>query len=73
LTVRLTSQTKTKVGYNDPVVLCGNDHRSTNKRYAGDNRLITPKRPYRRGGLAPRCWIITSWSWSRFQGFSCSL
>ena len=29
--------------------------------YPGDNRLISPKSPYRRGGLAPRCRLITSW------------
>jgi len=40
LTVRSTDQTGTKVGYSDPMILCGKDHRSTNKRYAGDNRLI---------------------------------
>jgi len=28
--------------------------------------------PYRRKRLAPRCRLITSWSWSRFQGFGCS-
>ncbi len=27
-------------------------HRSTDKSYPGDNRLISPKSPYRRGGLA---------------------
>ncbi len=27
-------------------------HRSTDKSYPGDNRLISPKRPQRRGGLA---------------------
>ena len=47
-------------------------HRSTDKRYARDNRLITPKRPNRRGCLAPRCRLITSWSCRRFQGFGCS-
>jgi len=41
LTVRLTNQAGTKVGYNDPVILNGKGYRSTNKRYAGDNRLIT--------------------------------
>jgi len=41
LTVRLINQTGTKVGYNDPVILYGKGHRSTDKRYAGDNRLIT--------------------------------
>ena len=40
LTVRLTNQTATKVGYNDPIILNGNDYRSMNKKYAGDNRLI---------------------------------
>ena len=47
-------------------------HRSTDKRYAGDNRLMTPKSSYRRGGLAPRCRLIASWGWSRSQGFGCS-
>src|SRR5208283_4966244 len=28
-------------------------HRSTDKRYSGDNRLISPKSSHRRGGLAP--------------------
>ena len=28
---------------------------SKDKRYSGDNRLITPKSSHRRGGLAPRC------------------
>ena len=42
LTVRLTNQAGTKVGYSDPVILNGKGHRSTNKRYARDNRLITP-------------------------------
>ena len=47
-------------------------HRSTDKRYSGDNRLIPPKSPYRRRSLAPRCRLITSWGWSRSQGFGCS-
>jgi hypothetical protein len=38
LTVRLTNRAGTKVGYSDPVILCGKGHRSTNKRYAGDVR-----------------------------------
>ena len=42
LTVRLTNRAGTKVGYSDPVILNGKGHRSTNKRYAGDNRLIAP-------------------------------
>jgi len=36
----LTNQTKTKVGYSDPMILCEKGHRLSNKRYAGDNRLI---------------------------------
>ena len=55
---------------NRPLVL--NCRRSTDKSYPGDNRLISPKSPYRRGGLAPRCRLIASWSWSRFQGLGCS-
>src|SRR3546814_15355364 len=33
---------------------------------------MTPKSPYRRGRLAPRCRLITSWGWSRSQGYGCS-
>jgi len=47
-------------------------HRSKDKRYSGDNRLIAPKSSNRRSGLAPRCRLVTSWGWSRFQGFGCS-
>ena len=50
---------RTKVGLSDQVVeWCS---RSTDKSYPGDNRLISPKSPYRRGGLASRCRLITSW------------
>ena len=72
LTARVTARAETKVGHSDPVVPCVEGHRSTDKRYAGDNRLISPKSPHRRGGLAPRCRLITSWGWSRSQGFGCS-
>ena len=48
-------------------------HRATDKRYSGDNRLITLKSPYLRSGLAPRCRLITSWCCKWYQGFSCSL
>ena len=34
---------------------------TTDKSYPGDNRLISPKSPHRRGGLAPRCRLIASW------------
>ncbi|KAF1858551.1 hypothetical protein Lal_00015069, partial [Lupinus albus] len=52
--------------------LTGAGHRSTDKRYSGDNRLIPPKSSYRRGSLAPRCRLITSWGCSRSQGYGCS-
>ena len=61
LTARQTSRAGTKVGLSDPVEREWNCHRSTDKSYPGDNRLISPKSPYRRGGLAPRCRLITSW------------
>src|SRR5690606_3589511 len=47
-------------------------HRSTDKRYSGDNRLIPPKSSYRRRCLAPRCRLISSWGCSRSQGYGCS-
>ena len=47
-------------------------YRSTDKRYSRDNRLMTFESSYRRSRLAPRCRLITSWSWKRFQGFGCS-
>src|SRR5665811_820678 len=72
LTARLTSRADTKVGHSDPVVLYGRGHRSTDKRYSGDNRLIPPKSSYRRGSLAPRCRLITSWGCSRSQVYGCS-
>src|SRR6188768_2616105 len=46
--------------------------RSTDKRYPGDNRLILPKSPYRRHGLAHRCRLVASWGWSCSQGLGCS-
>src|SRR5438445_3111202 len=47
-------------------------YRATDKRYAGDNRLIASESSHRRGGLAPRCRLITSWGWRRSQGSGCS-
>ena len=60
LTARVTIRAGTKV------------HHLTDKRYSGDNRLIFPKSSHRRESLAPRCRLITSWGWSRSQGFGCS-
>ena len=72
LTARMTVRAVTKVGVSDPAVCEWKCRRSTDKSYPGDNRLISPKSSHRRGGLAPRCRLITSWSWSRFQGLGCS-
>src|SRR5213075_1681701 len=71
LTARPTSRAETKVGHSDPVVPRG---RAIAQRIKGtpDNRLMMPKSPYRRHRLAPRCRLITSWCWSRSQGFGCS-
>ena len=72
LTARVTARAVTKVGVSDPAVCEWKCRRSTDKSYPGDNRLITPKSSHRRSGLAPRCRLIASWSWSRFQGLGCS-
>ena len=72
LTARMTVRAETKVGVSDPAVCEWKCRRSTDKSYPGDNRLISPKRSQRRGGLAPRCRLITSWSGSTFQGLGCS-
>ena len=72
LTARQTSRAGAKAGLSDPVERKWNCHRSTDKSYPGDNRLISPKSPYRRGGLAPRCRLVASWSGSTFQGLGCS-
>ena len=72
LTARVTIRAVTKVGVSDPAVCEWKCRRSTDKSYPGDNRLISPKRPQRRGGLAPRCRLVTSWGCIRSQGFGCS-
>ena len=72
LTATPTGGAGRKLGLSDPVVLKWDCHRSTDKSYPGDNRLITPKSSHRRSGLAPRCRLIASWSCSRFQGLGCS-
>ena len=48
LTARPTGLAGTKVGVSDPVVCKWKCHRSTDKSYPGDNRLITPKSSHRR-------------------------
>ena len=72
LTGRPTSRSGRKLEHSDPVVSAWNGHRSKDKRYSGDNRLIIPKSSYRRNGLAPRCRLVTSWGWRRSQGLGCS-
>ena len=72
LTARQTSRADAKAGHSDPVASAWKGHRSTDKRYSGDNRLIPPKSSYRRRCLAPRCRLISSWGCSRSQGYGCS-
>ena len=72
LTATPTGGAGTKVGLSDPVEFKWECHRSTDKSYPGDNRLITPKSSHRRSGLAPRCRLIASWGCSRSQGLGCS-
>ena len=72
LTATPTGGAGTKVGVSDPVVCEWKCHRSTDKSYPGDNRLIASKSSHRRGGLAPRCRLITSWRGITFQGLGCS-
>ncbi len=70
--MRHTSRTKTKVGLSDPAGTEWKGRRSTDKSYSRDNRLISPKSSYRRGGLAPRCRLVASWGGSTSQGLGCS-
>ncbi len=72
LTARPTSRAGTKVGLSDPVVPHGRAIAQRIKATPGDNRLISPKSPHRRGGLAPRCRLVASWGCSRSQGLGCS-
>ena len=60
LTVRRTCQTDAKAGLSDPYTSSWERVGLTDKSYPGDNRLILPKRPQRRQGLAPRCRLIVS-------------
>ena len=71
LTVRLTSRTGTKVGNSDPAVPNGRAVAQRIKATLGITGLISPKSSHRRRGLAPRCRLIASWSWIRFQGLGC--
>ncbi len=72
LTARPTSRAGTKVGLSDPVVPHGRAIAQRIKATPGITRLISPKSPHRRGGLAPRCRLIASWGCSRSQGLGCS-
>ncbi len=61
------------VGHNDPVIPSGRFIAQRIKGTLGITGLSSLKSPYLQSGLAPRCRLITSWSWIWFQGFSCSL
>ena len=54
LTARLTGRAGTKVGLSDPVEREWNCHRSTDKSYPGDNRLISPIKVVRELGSERR-------------------
>ena len=68
LTVSSTDLLGRKLGQSDPVVPAWEGHRSKDKRCSGDNRLIAAKSSYRRGGLAPRCRLVTYWGRRRSPG-----
>lgn len=54
LTVSEISRAGTKVGYSDQLIMYG--YFSYQKlSYDRDNRVISPKSPYRRRSLPPRC------------------
>ena len=72
LTARPTSQAGAKAGLSDQAVSVWKGRRLTDKSYPGDNRLIPPNSSHRRWGLAPRCRLVVSWRWNRFQGLGCS-
>ena len=72
MTARETSRAGTKVGLSDPTASAWKGRCSSDKSYHRDNRLISSNSPHRRGGLAPRCRLIASWSGSTFQGLGCS-
>ena len=61
LTATPTGGAGTKVGLSDPVEFKWECHRSTDKSYPGDNRLITPK-------SSPTEWFGTSMSAHRILG-----
>ena len=73
LTARRTGRAGTKVGLSDPVVESGIAIAQRIKATLGITGLISPKSPYRRGGLAPRCrLIIMPGAVGRSQGLGCS-
>ncbi len=45
-------------------------HRSTDKSYPGDNRLISPKSSHRQGRFATRCRLVASEGCSRSKGWA---
>ena len=58
---------ETKVGVSDPRYVNGNAVAQRIKQILGITGRSSPKRPQRRGGLAPGCRLVTSlgltWSW----------
>ncbi|KAG0139069.1 hypothetical protein CROQUDRAFT_666934 [Cronartium quercuum f. sp. fusiforme G11] len=56
-----TSLRGLKECYSDPVTCIGYSDRTTDKRYARDNRVIADERTNRLGTLPPRCRLSTSY------------
>ena len=72
MTAETYKSNRDEIGHSDPVVLCGRAIAQRIKRYAGDNRLISPRAHIDGEVWHPRCRLIASWGWSRSQGYGCS-
>ena len=72
LTARGTSQAGAKAEQSEPTLRIRCGRRLTDKSYSGDNRLVSPKSPYRRRSSAPRCRLILAWGRRSSQGYGCS-
>jgi len=55
-----------------PGIIVRKIYRSSDKRYARDNRLMNLESSYWWVCLAPRCRLIKSWWCTIYQGFGCS-
>jgi len=72
LTARPKGRAGTKVGLSDPLTRNGCAQSLMDKSYPGDNRVVSPESSYRRRGSLPRCRLIISSRWRRWEGSVCS-